>query len=282
MPLHYIDRILLRSECKKTLETFELWSKRVIHDELSIEYGKYYINFKNDRGEFLVRKSVRDQINSRSDTFTKPIDAATLDSIIYLLCKKTLYDKHFKKYLDFSFPDGYSEVKTFLDRLIEPRNKLYHSNEISIREAEQIICYSNDTISSFKNYYILNNMEKEYNVPTFIRAIDSFGNRFEKNDTPEISYLNNPECILRPNDILTIEVDVDPTFSPNSYNIVWLYKGLKESDKVQKNKISITICNEQVNSSFAVTCQVISNQPWHRRGEYDDYLRLYYKVLPTI
>jgi hypothetical protein len=61
-------------------------------------------------------------------------------------------------------------------RLLDPRNRLYHSNPISLHEAEQVVCYSNDIIESLKQHYGAIGMQSEYNVPTNLKFSDSFGN----------------------------------------------------------------------------------------------------------
>ena len=57
------------------------------------------------------------------------------------------------------------EAKTFLTRIIPIRNKLSHSNPISIREAERAICYSNDFVEGVKEYMKQEGKQNEYNVP---------------------------------------------------------------------------------------------------------------------
>ena len=75
-----------------------------------------------------------------SQIFSRPIDTLYLDEIIYVLCKKKLYNENFKEFLKIMYPNGAEEVRTFLKRLIPIRNKLSHANPLSIREAEQCIC----------------------------------------------------------------------------------------------------------------------------------------------
>ena len=101
--------------------------------------------------------------------------------IIYLLCTDKFYQLMFKDILIHSYPQGNNEAREFLGRLIPIRNKLSHSNPITIREAEKAICYSNDFIDGVKEYYKKEGKDRMYNVPTIIRIIDSLGNEFNTN-----------------------------------------------------------------------------------------------------
>ena len=96
--------------------------------------------------------------------------------IIYLLCTDKFYQLMFKDILIHSYPQGNNEAREFLGRLIPIRNKLSHSNPITIREAEKAICYSNDFIDGVKEYYKKEGKDRMYNVPTIIRIIDSLPN----------------------------------------------------------------------------------------------------------
>ena len=64
-----------------------------------------------------------------------------------------LYKDVFKIVLDNIYPDGCDEARTYLKRLVPIRNKLSHSNPISIREAERVICYCNDFVDGIKGYF---------------------------------------------------------------------------------------------------------------------------------
>ena len=93
------------------------------------------------------------------------------------LQRKTLKrtKNHFKDVLE-PFYSGPQEVRSILNRLIPIRNKLSHGNTISIYEAEQCLCYTDDFISAYKEYYVKLGKERDYNVPTFTRIKDSLGN----------------------------------------------------------------------------------------------------------
>ena len=76
-----------------------------------------------------------------------------LEDAIYIICKPELLKDHFRVPLAIAFPDGREEARTFLNRILAPRNNLAHANAISTRQSEQVVCYSNDVIDSLKQHY---------------------------------------------------------------------------------------------------------------------------------
>lgn len=128
------------------------------------------------------------------------------------MCKPDLFKDHFHNAFSKAFPDGHAEARTFLNRLLVPRNNLAHANAISIRQAEQIICYSNDVIDSLKNYYREIGMHQTYNVPTILKVIDSFGNAFHRSQFSPchdgsimMGFLDSPEMFLGNGFLLTLK-----------------------------------------------------------------------------
>ncbi|MBL9176596.1 MAG: hypothetical protein JNM65_00960, partial [Verrucomicrobiaceae bacterium] len=221
--------------------------------------------------------------------YPRNIDAVLLEDAVDIICKPDLYQNHFKPALAEAFPEGRDEVKTFLGRLLVPRNNLAHANAISTRQAEQIICYSNDVIESLKGYYRKLGMHETYNVPTILKVTDSFGNSFSRSQFGSVhdggimrNFIDEPLFFLRPGDMLTLEVEVDPAFDPTTYSITWA--STKQWEGVLTDaKVIIPITNKQVGQQFDVQCRIKSNKDWHRMHMgCDDFLMLYYKVLPPI
>lgn len=146
----------LRSICRRSIEPFEKWARTIVDIRLKACYGENYFN-ETINNNPIIKKDIRNKavemMNSQSERFNKEIDTLFLDEIINILCKNDLYKNCFKEFLDIMYPDGVSEVRTFLKRLIPIRNKLSHTNSFSIREAEQCICYCNDFINGVKEYF---------------------------------------------------------------------------------------------------------------------------------
>lgn len=188
-------------------------------------------------------------------------------------------------------PNGHNEARTFLDRIAVARNPLAHANPISVRQAEQVICYSHDIIDSLKSYYVKRNVFMQYNVPRIIKAIDSFGNQIYPNSPSSkdgdgciIWNLKQEQFYLRPGETIRIEIEVDPSFSFDDYNVSWYSYSAGGSNSMlyqeNSNIFSLAIAESHVAETFIIECHVISTKPWHRCGGYDDKISVFYKVLP--
>lgn len=290
MPFSRLEEEEKRSICKKEIENLENWLRRLVHESLSKEYGNNYLEYK-DNNNYLIKAEIRQKakglINKEPKRFPRCIDAFFLPDLIYIICKKGLYNKFFKEPFLKAFPDGLNEARTFLTRLENPRNALYHANPISNRQAEQVICYCRDIIDSLKEYYFKMGKEREFNVPRIIKVTDSFGNTIHLNEIEKL-LINNWQLgsdhknYLRPGDTLGIEIEIDPSFNPSSYTIEWLINNRIINEYNNNTKISFDIEVKHVGSIFSVDCQIISNKIWHKHGIRDDYIKIFYKVLPPL
>jgi len=227
MSLHDIPELELRAYCKRVIESLELWLRRLIDQQLTDAYGRDYLNARDEHGNNFIDAEIQRGIENRraaeTARYSRPIDAALLDDEIRIICNPQRY-RLFCEALAGAFPDGVEEARTFLSRLIEPKNRLDHANTISIRDAERVMCYSNDVIHSLMKHYDATLGEGNgYNCPTIVRIIDSFGNDLR----PDIwlittfSLYHTPAHWLRPGDLLSIDVEIDPAFPENMYEISW-------------------------------------------------------------
>jgi hypothetical protein len=279
----------IRGISRQTLETLEYWLRQVIDESMKAKYGSDYLNAKdNGGGSILPIKIINKIIERKSveiERYSRVIDASLLDDLITIICHPKLYDPLFKKYFKFNFPNGINELRLILNRLIDPRNRLSHANPISHRQAQQVICYSNDIIDSIKNYYLENNMYIEYNIPRIIRFKDSFGNEvfFDKtNKFANVNFTGKYNSYLRPYDTLEIEIEIDFTFGENEYDIKWMSPKIIP-DFGNTKKISMLIEDHHVGSEFNIQCRITSTKSWHRMTDgCDDILYAWYKVLPSI
>ncbi len=192
----------------------EYWLRRIIDDTLAPIYNDY-LNYSDEKGNRLIKNDIVKSLESRKvnepHRYPRLIDAVLLDDAIDIICNPILYKKHFNEMFQQAFPDGREEARTFMKRLIPPRNSLSHANPISTRQAEQVICYSNDIIDSIKSYYSLKNMDNEYNVPLILKITDSFGNVFHRNQLNTVhdggiakQFFDDPKYHLRVGDVLGI------------------------------------------------------------------------------
>lgn len=273
----------LRAYCRNSIESLEMWARRLIHEKMVEKYGEQYINYQKSDGNCLVKKEIRDQVQSLSkknpQRILRPVDALFLDHLIYFLCNPEWYKELFKEALDFSYPQGKDEVRTFLKRLIPIRNALSHSNPISVRQAEQAICYSNDFVDSFKLYYKKRGLEKVWNVPRILRVKDSFGNVFEKPDEGLCLKVKQP---LYCGDTYSVSIEIDASFSPLDYDIIWQNESKTMATFKNSTKFVITFTESDINEIHAIRCDVISHKPWHRRGIYDSTVTVHLTVLPPV
>jgi hypothetical protein len=292
MPLHNIPEKDLRDHCRRIIESLELWLRRLIDDRLSEKYGSNYIDAKRADGSFVIKNEIRKTITKRlkqePERFSRPIDAAQLDHKVSIICNSNLYNECFKEAFNSVFPNGRSEAHLFLKRLIEPRNRLGHANPISIRQAERVVCYSNDVIEALKFYYQCKGLEMRFNVPMINRVTDSFGrtffaNEINRNSTGRgvVDRRSDQSITLRSGDTISLEVEVDAAYDRNSYVIRWVIPYGGDIDSGQE-RVSITLTNGNISPEFVIYCHVTSKKHWHRLGNIDDQIGIIYEVLPPI
>lgn len=273
----------IRSYCRGSIESFEIWTRRLIHQKMSQEYGNEYSEAKDGKGNNIIKKEIRDHatylITGNPKRFSRWVDALFIEDLIYLLCHPILYPKLFKKPLDYMYPQGKEETREFLQRIVPIRNVLSHSNPISIRQAEQTICYCNDFISSIKAFYKDEGEEQLWNVPTIIKAIDSEGKEYVSriNDMTE-SF--NTDFLFQVGDNYKISIEVDSSFDSGSYSIRWYESNVERIDLRSKLEYTKKFATKDVNQSFMIQCKTISNKEWHKFGTYDCYKIWFLSVLP--
>lgn len=292
MPLHTISETQMRDGCKRAIEGLELWLRRLIDTKLTEAYGQDYLDAKKTDGSRVIKSDLAKTLSNRKsqepERFVRPIDAAFLDDQIQIICNPALYSDHFADALSYIFPQGNDSARTFLMRLITPRNALYHANPISVHDAYRVLCYSMDVVESLKSYYARVNMENLYNVPTVVKILDSLGHVFypsSSNRNPDgsaiLDYSRDEESYLRCGDSISITAEIDPAFSSDQYKVEWLIANLG-GPNITGDKFHIFLSDRYVSTRFCVVCRVISNQSWHKLGTCDDQIDIAYKVLPPI
>lgn len=276
--------------CRVHIEACEKWARLFIHNVLSTKLCADYLQAVKPNGDRYIRKSAIEQaqkrMNEEPGRFPSLLDAMVIEDTIYILCHPELYKNFFAQYLSSYYPEGVNELRTFLNRIANVRNKLCHVNPISARDAEQAICYSNDFIDAVKNYFTMNKQDKEFNVPTILSISDSLGNQYLSKDSSDeiisitlIDPSTKQTKALEFGDSVTINLEIDPSFPEDSYDLKW---NKCENLEIYENgrKINFTIGNELVGERKSLCCRVISKKPWHRYGKYDQTLLVYFKALP--
>lgn len=294
-PLMDISETALRDLCRHRIDAFESWSRRLIDETLKKSYTADYFNYMISDDQPLIKQEIKCRIENRirnnPGRFPRKVDAFLLEDIQYLLCRDDLYKDHFKNVLEpfYSCPQ---EVRSIFNRLIPIRNKLSHGNTISIHEAEQCLCYTDDLISAYKEYYVKLGKERDYNVPTFTRIKDSLGNDIVRPaSTASCSwemFCNGsfaPKIQLRSGDRYKLCVEVDGGFDPSTYTIQWVVVQ-NLSDVICRgtgNTVDFALNVENVSYRPEIRIDLISKKAWHRFHKTDDYIIMNLEdVLPPI
>lgn len=278
----------LRSYCRTSIESLEIWARRLVHEKMTEKYGENYMNMTREDGSSFVKKDIKDHVSKmmsrEPDRYKRPVDTLFIDQIIYFLCNQCWYNELFKPALDYAYPQGCSEAREFLNRLVPIRNPLSHSNPITMRQVERAICYSNDFVEGLKAYYKDRGEEQVWNVPRIIKVKDSLGNMFENptdsHGQSSIFVISNE---LRCGDTYSVEIEVDPSFSPYEYDIIWTaHKGKKEDDFKNKTKYTVRFSENDVAKIHIIHCEIISKKDWHKYSFHDCEVALHLTVYPPI
>lgn len=278
----------LRSLCRVNIEAFEKWARIIINNELTDLYGADYFDYYINNDNPVIKKSIRDKsvkmMKEHPNRFKRKIDTLFLDEIIYILCKKDLYQNCFKQFLDTIYPDGNAEAKTFLSRIIPIRNSLSHSNPISVRDAERCICYTNDFIEGVKLYFEKKGEQRMFNTPNVIKLNDSLGNERYLNkdksfDMVEIIDVNTGNLQkLHVGEKYAVTLTLDPSFGVEEYIFSWSISS-KELGKTANLNVDIT--EDMIRERLAIYCTIKSNKNWHRYNGYDQQFAIVFQVPPT-
>lgn len=277
----------LRSHCKTALESFEMWARRLIHEQMTATYGEKYYEAKIGENYLVkndIRKHIETMLAQNTSRFPRAVDTLFFNHIVYFLCNQVWYESLFKPALDFIFPDGVSEARTYLERLKPIRNALSHVNPISVHQAEQAICYSHDFIEGIKQYYRERGLEQVWNVPRIIRITDSLGNVFINPTDSSIhgSNFSIPRD-FHCGDTYSISIEVDSSFAKEDFSIKWEATNVNTGEFANKEKFLITFGPKHVSTTYIISCYIIQNKDWHKYnifGGYDCKVSIFMQVLP--
>lgn len=221
-----------------------------------------------------------------------------MEDLEYFICRDDLYSKYFRKIFE-PFYSGKEEIRFVLQRLTAVRNRIAHGNAISVHEAEQALCYSNDIVGCCKKYYVSIGKDREYNVPVFTRIKDSLGTdypRFRLEYYPWEEYFyggprydggigDRPRPVFHSGENYKIWVEVDGSFHENTYVVSWKYECGKHKEKGKGNAIEICFTDDMVSYPLKIQFSLKTTNSWHRmaREDCDDILEINYNsVLPPV
>ena len=121
----------LRSYCRTTIESLELWGRRLIDDLMTTEYGIDYLHAKLPNGEGVIKndrlKRLEQRRQDEPQRFVRWVDTLFLDDIRYILCKELFYKRLFKPALDHIYKQGRDEADYYLQEIEPIRNNLCHA-----------------------------------------------------------------------------------------------------------------------------------------------------------
>lgn len=281
-PLLSLEEIEIRDMCRHHIDSFEQWSRRIIDEKFTNDYGKNYVNAEVKPGQPLIKGDIKSMIAGRMQDnprrFPRWIDAIIMENIEYFFCRDDLYAKYYKAIFE-PFFSGKEEVRFVLQRLTKIRNKLSHGNTISIHEAEQSICYTNDFIECFKLYYEEEGKSRDYNVPVFTRIKDSLGNDSIREHmeyypwkiySNRKSYHGEPQVSLRSGESYKIWVEVDSSYDENTYDVTWRFECGKRVEKGKGNVVEVFFDDKDVSYPFYIYFYLKTHNSWHRRARFDN------------
>lgn len=269
----------LRAYCRTTIESMELWGRRLINDLMIPEYGEDYLHAKLPSGEGIIKasrlRSLEERKRNEPERYPRWVDTLFLDDIRYILCKKMFYEKLFKQALKHIYKQGRDEADYYLQAIEPIRNNLCHANPISIRQAEKAICYSHDFIDGIQEYYKEIGKERMWNVPTILKMTDSLGNQYFNRN-------NNIDHVFYVGDTYSINAEIDSSFATSEYDIRWLRRsGHPFRSSSNDAHFVLTFTEEDVNQSLSIRCLVTSKKSWHRYDYCDDEMSISFTVLPS-
>lgn len=301
-PFLDLKEIELRDLSKHQIDALEQWCRRLIDDIFKQNYGGFYIDAEVNPVQPLIKSSIKRTIEERRKQdptrFPRWIDGIVMEDLEYFICRDDLYSKYFRKIFE-PFYSGKEEIRFVLQRLTAVRNRIAHGNAISVHEAEQALCYSNDIVGCCKKYYVSIGKDREYNVPVFTRIKDSLGTdypRFRLEYYPWEEYFyggprydggigDRPRPVFHSGENYKIWVEVDGSFHENTYVVSWKYECGKHKEKGKGNAIEICFTDDMVSYPLKIQFSLKTTNSWHRmaREDCDDILEINYNsVLPPV
>ncbi|QIH72048.1 hypothetical protein GYM46_03130 [Brevundimonas mediterranea] len=265
---------------RRHTDSAEAWLRLLVHRKLSPTRQNYIT-------EGTWKQALRDHVAARYlanlGQFSREIDATTFDQLIDMVCHPNHWSA-WSEALDEAYPNGPKEARVFLERLQVIRNAVAHGRMASERDLERAVCYANDLADSIKSYFGRLGLEREFNVPTVVRAYDNLGNDIHVVADPNYSYRpidfsSPPARSLSPGDTLIAEVEVDPTYAAGTYDVVWRVK-THDIGLQQGSKAILAITERHIGARLEIQFKVVSHLDWHKGSDADDVIDLYYRVRP--
>lgn len=289
MVLHLVPSEDLRVACRQRIEACELWLRRLAHEQLTHAFSASYLEATLASGQPLfpadVRKNVEGRRVAEPARYPRPVDALVLGELAKLVCKPDVYKPLFACAFKSEFA-SVEHLRLVLLRLTDVRNALAHAGPLAVTHAERVLAYCTDISSALSAYYASSGMKDEFDAPSFVRFSDSLGHVAHPAETQvQLNYADaeGDQIRLRCGDEVRLEVEVDPRFAAEDYDVRWDIVSNGGVDVRSGSAIAMTLTSAHVGkSAFVVFASVTSTKAWHRHGKFDAQLVLVYSVLPPL
>ena len=255
----------------------EAWLRRLVHDTLAPD-GATYIT--GGQWSSKLKGDVAAKFRDNPGKYSREVDATTFGQLVAMVCHHEYWPR-WSAALATTYPLGVNEARHYLARLRDIRNELSHGGGCSTRQLEQAVCYSNDLADGIKAYFRMLGASRDFDVPAFLRFQDNLGNFTYLTPGPYYRVVDFSTPGLRelsPDDTLVAEVEVDASFDPDFYEVVWWVKTSHEHG--EGTAASIKIENRHVGERMELQFKLKTKADWHRGHDCDDVLDIYYRVLP--
>ncbi|MBU9583028.1 hypothetical protein LGN04_29770 [Burkholderia multivorans] len=281
MALHLVEQEKLYESCRSRILSCELWLRSLIDDTLRADFGAQYHEHASINGNPLFSEKMRSRIaqyhSSDPNRFPRPVDAILLDDLGSILGKEDAFKTYFRSALIGGFPCGSQQVRHVVTTLKGYRNAVFHANErsLSFHDLERVLCYSSDLIATIKRHYATMNNQSKFPAPMFTRYSDSLGNvRQITQARDDLVFTSEP---LYRGETVTFMVEVDGSFAPTDYRVVWRLRGVPVHEGCN---FSLLLDDEHVGERLPLQVEVVSNEKWHRMNSVDALITFTYEVLP--
>jgi len=248
------------------IRTLESWMRRVIwyvkSEKTDFENKSTYIKIKGEANKLQV---------SNPEKYPRWVDALHfIEALTLIALIKDLQD------LD---PVLAKFIKGKRESLNDTRNNLFHHRAISTKCLNGLLYISDSLIELIQKYFMEENREREFNVPTIVFVRDGWGR--ELNRTSNLSF---PEKTIYVGDKIDIRVEIDSSYSNEDYSLTWLRHnsgmGVMPTIAKDTNHLEYEISDSDVSVLTIIRCRVIQSKGWHKHGNYDDELSIPFKILP--
>lgn len=59
---YHLSEDELKAICRRSIESLEIWARRLIHEKMTEKYGENYVNTQKEDGSYLINKETRTHI----------------------------------------------------------------------------------------------------------------------------------------------------------------------------------------------------------------------------